>query len=241
MKPFRLFSWFSRLSYAQKFMAIGLLFVGSLTGLYPMGRDQLLRREQYGVKELEGTIYLRPLQALTHSAQQVAHGQLDSSIPTDGVGEIGELVVSGPTLMKGYFKNKAATEKTIQAGELYTGDMGYIDEDGDIWLVQRRSDIIVTGGENVYPAEVEKVYRTHPAITAVCVVGVPDSEWGQAVAAMLVLEKPGAVNAADLIKFGRQQLAGYKVPRLIQFASALPLTASGKIHRQAVQDLLSSN
>ena len=153
-------------------------------------------------------------------------------------GAKGEIVVAGPTVMAGYYKNPDATAKTIRNGELFTGDIGYLDEDGDLWVVQRRSDLINSGGENVYPAEVEGVLRQHPGVAAVAVVGLPDPEWGERVAALVECHPDAAVSAAELLAFSRQRLAGYKQPRLIAFTPALPQTASGKIERRAVIELL---
>jgi O-succinylbenzoic acid--CoA ligase len=174
---------------------------------------------------------------LLFTAVRIVNENGESCLP----GEYGEIVVSGPTIMQGYVNNKEATAKALCNGELYTGDIGYVDEAGDLWLVQRRSDVIVTGGENVYPAEVEAVLKAHPAVTAVCVAGVDHPEWGQQVAAMIVLNKPGAISEAELLTYCRDHLAGYKLPRLIQFAGALPQTASGKIHRQAVAKRLQAH
>jgi len=153
-------------------------------------------------------------------------------------GEKGEVVVTGPTVMAGYYKNPEATAKTLRNGELFTGDIGYLDDDGDLWLVQRRSDLIVTGGENVYPAEVEAVLRQHPAVAAAAVVGLPDSEWGERVAALVECYPGMTVGAAELLAFTRQRLAGYKQPRQIGFAPTLPQTASGKIERRTVVEML---
>lgn len=158
-----------------------------------------------------------------------------------GPGEYGEIVVSGLTVMQGYYGDPEATAKALRDGELHTGDIGYLDEDGDLFVVQRRSDLIVSGGENVYPAEVEQVLRQHPAVSDVCVVGVENAEWGQQVAAAVVL-KPGVLVDKDgLIVFCRERLAGYKLPRRILFVDALPQTASGKIQRAAVKDLFLSD
>ncbi len=154
-------------------------------------------------------------------------------------GEIGEIVVRGPTVMQGYYQEPEATAQAIKNGWLYTGDMGYIDDNGDLWVIQRRSDLIVTGGENVYPSEVEAILRQHPAVKDACIVGVPDVEWGQRVAAMVVIEEGKHITADDLMAFSRQHLAGYKQPRLIKFVDELPQTASGKVHRSRVQELLS--
>ena len=152
-------------------------------------------------------------------------------------GEIGEFVVSGPTVMAGYFQqftinNQHATTNNQQPATIHTGDMGYLDEEGDLWVVQRRSDLIVSGGENVYPAEVEKVLRGHTAVAQACVVGIPHPEWGQQVAAMVQLKPGQAATELELLAFSREQLAGYKQPRHIMFVDELPKTASGKIARR---------
>lgn len=138
--------------------------------------------------------------------------------------------------MAGYYRNADATDATLRGGTLATGDMGYIDNEGDLWVIQRRSDIIISGGENIYPAEVEAVLLTHPSVAQVCVVGIPDAEWGERVAALVVPH--AATTATDLVDFCRRQLAGYKQPRLIAFADHLPHTASGKVARRAVADYL---
>ncbi|MCU0497946.1 MAG: o-succinylbenzoate--CoA ligase [Anaerolineae bacterium] len=150
-------------------------------------------------------------------------------------GEIGEIVVSGHTVMAGYYRDPEATAKTLRHGKLYTGDLGYFDQDGDLWLVQRRSDLIVTGGENVYPVEVEQRLKQHSAVRDACVVGVADPQWGQQVGAAIILHK--SVTPEELMSFCRETLAGYKIPRVFKFVDAFPLTGSGKIERKAVQTL----
>ncbi len=150
-------------------------------------------------------------------------------------GEYGEIVVSGATVMRGYL-GQAETN-----GTFHTGDIGYLDADGDIWIVQRRSDLIVSGGENVYPSEVEAVLRQHPAVEDACVVGIADAEWGQRVAAMVALRAGETVTEGDLIDFSRERLAGYKQPRKIVFVDELPQTASGKIQRRNVREWLMNN
>jgi O-succinylbenzoic acid--CoA ligase len=154
-------------------------------------------------------------------------------------GAIGEIVVQGPTVMQEYYQQPEATARALRQGELYTGDMGYLDEAGDLWVVQRRADLIVSGGENVYPAEVEQALQRHPAVKDVCVVGLEDAEWGQVVVAAVVLAGGATLTAAELIAFGRERLAGYKQPRQIRFVEALPRTASGKIRRDEVRALFS--
>lgn len=153
-----------------------------------------------------------------------------NELPT---GAYGEIVVTGATVMAGYWnagRGMRNVESSLRTHA--TGDIGYLDGDGDLWVVQRRTDLIVSGGENVYPAEVEAALRSHPAVAEACVVGAPDAEWGQRVTAMVVAR--GEVTAVDLLNFLRQHLAGYKIPRQIRFVDALPLTASGKTARQQV-------
>ncbi|MFQ5854190.1 MAG: o-succinylbenzoate--CoA ligase [Anaerolineae bacterium] len=155
------------------------------------------------------------------------------------VGEIGEIAVSGPTVMKGYYNQPDASANVLRDGELYTGDMGYVDDDGDLWVVQRRFDLIVTGGENVYPAEVEEVLLEHPGVKAVCVVGVDDEEWGQRVAAAVVVAENATLTEDELISFCNARLAQYKRPRVLRFVSSIPQTPSGKVLRDAVAAVFS--
>lgn len=148
---------------------------------------------------------------------------------------LGEILVKGPTIMRGYHGDPASTRRTLQNGWLHTGDIGYLDEDGDLYIVQRRSDLILTGGENVYPREVENALRRHPAIEEAVVVGVADSEWGQRVAAAIQVKHGKTLSSQEVMRFARQELAGYKIPRQIRFVDGFPRTASGKIQRQSVK------
>lgn len=154
------------------------------------------------------------------------------------VGEYGQVIVKGAAVMKGYYNNPEATAKALQDGALYTGDIGYLDQEGDLHIVQRRSDLILSGGENVYPVEVENVLRQHPAVADACVVGLPSAEWGQQVVAVIVHKIGMTTNENALTAFCREHLAGYKIPRRFFFVNALPQTASGKVERKAVVDLL---
>jgi O-succinylbenzoic acid--CoA ligase len=150
--------------------------------------------------------------------------------------EIGEIAVAGGTLMQGYYAQPDATDAVLHGGWLHTGDLGYLDEEGDLWVVQRRADLIVSGGENVYPAEVEAALETHPLVKEACVVGIEDAEWGQRVAALVVTASQ--VDGETLIAHCREQIAGYKCPRIIHFVASLPKTASGKVLRgEAAQSI----
>ena len=166
---------------------------------------------------------------------------IDEAGATLPPGAPGEIAVRGPTVMQGYYGDAQATAEALVDGELRTGDIGTLDEDGDLWLLQRRSDMIVSGGENVYPAEVEHVLREHEAVAAACVVGLPHAEWGQQVAAMVVLEPGRELVEEDLLQFARERLAGYKLPWRVALVEALPLTASGKVARAEVVEELMAN
>jgi O-succinylbenzoic acid--CoA ligase len=135
----------------------------------------------------------------------------------------------------GYWRRPDLTARALRDGWLWTGDLGYVDEDGYLTVLDRRDDLIVTGGENVYPAEVEAVLLAHPAVAEAAVVGIPDVEWGQRVVAAVVLRPGATVRAADLAGWCRERLAGYKVPRAFRFVSELPRTESGKVQRWAVR------
>ncbi len=150
-------------------------------------------------------------------------------------GQVGEIWVQGPTVFAGYWAAPAATARVLRSGWLRTHDAGYVDADGDLWVLARRDDLIVSGGENIAPQEVEAVLQRHPAVAQAAVVGLPDEEWGQIVAAAVVLRPGAKLQPAELQAFCRQYLAGYKVPRRIRVVAQLPLTASGKIRRAAVR------
>jgi O-succinylbenzoic acid--CoA ligase len=152
------------------------------------------------------------------------------------VGETGELVVDGPTVTPGYFRDRAATEAAFGPHGLGTGDVGYRDEAGRVWVLNRVDDRIVTGGENVDPGEVAAVLTGHPAVDDAVVVGVPDEEWGERVAALVVADAD--VTAADLTAHCRERLAGFKRPKTVRFVDALPRTASGTVERDRAREML---
>jgi len=151
-------------------------------------------------------------------------------VPT---GEVGELVTRSSNNMLGYWNLPDATQKTLtNDGWVYTGDAAYVDADGYVYIHDRVKDMIISGGENVYPAEVESSIYGHPAVLEVAVIGVPDDRWGEAVKAVCV-PKPGTqIDADDVIAWAREKIAGFKVPKSIDIIEALPRNASGKILRK---------
>lgn len=146
-------------------------------------------------------------------------------------GEIGEIVAKGPTVMSGYWNMPQKTAETIINGVLHTGDLGYRDEDGYFYIVDRAKDMYRTGGENVYPAEIEKVLAGHPGISDVAVIGVPDDRWGETGMAFVVPAKGAAVSKEDVLQYLDGKVARYKYPRHVEFIDALPMTASGKVKK----------
>lgn len=153
-------------------------------------------------------------------------------------GAVGEFVIKGESIMKEYYKKPEETAKTIKDGWLYTGDLATIDEDGYITLVDRKKDMIISGGENVYSIEVEEVLYEHPAVLEAAIIGLPDEVWGEAVCAVIVPKKDAVVDEQELKSFCRQKLAGYKVPRTIFIEEALPRNASGKILKYQLRQKL---
>ncbi len=151
-------------------------------------------------------------------------------------GQIGEIVGRGSNIMLGYWKNPELTEKALRGGWLHTGDMGTIDEDGFIYLVDRKADMIITGGENVYPKEVEDILYQHEAVQECIVTSAPDSKWGERVQAAVVLKSGKLVNEKELILYCKERLAGYKCPKAIEFWEELPKTPIGKLLRKDVRE-----
>jgi len=146
-------------------------------------------------------------------------------------GEIGELILKGPNVMVGYWKMPEETAKTVRDGWLYTGDLMKKDEDGYIYMVDRLKDMILCGGYNIYPKEIESVLYSHPSILEVAVVGVPDDVKGEIPKAFIVLKEEKSLTKEKINQFCRDNLAAYKIPREIQIVSELPKTTTGKIRK----------
>lgn len=151
-------------------------------------------------------------------------------------GAVGEIAVSGPNVMLGYWNEPEESARVLVDGWLRTGDAGYEDDDGFIYVVDRIKDMIISGGENVYSAEVEGALAKHPAVETCAVIGVPDPDWGEAVTAVVVLRDGHDVDEQDLIKFCRNFIAGYKCPRTVRFRQQpLPLSAAGKVLKRELR------
>jgi acyl-CoA synthetase (AMP-forming)/AMP-acid ligase II len=154
-------------------------------------------------------------------------GENDRELPQ---GEIGEIVARGPTVMKGYLNRPDENAVALRGGWFHTGDMGYFDKDGLLYISGRSKDMIISGGENIYPTEIEDVISTHPAVSQVAVIGLPSEKWGEEVHAVIILAEGKAAGADDIVAHCRAQLAGYKCPRGITFRrEAMPLSPANKI------------
>ena len=152
------------------------------------------------------------------------------------VNEVGEIVARGPRVMKGYWKADDATNSTIRGGWLYTGDMGYVDEAGYIFLSGRAKDIIIRGGENISPEQVEAVLHSHPAIDEAAVIGVPDPQWGETVRAIVALKSGAAASEEEIVEHCRGQLASFKKPESVIFVDSLPRNPLGKVLKRVLRE-----
>lgn len=150
--------------------------------------------------------------------------------------EVGEIIVRGDTVTPGYWQLPEETARAIKNGWLYTGDMAVMDDEGYVTIVDRRKDMIVTGGENVYSTEVENTLYLHPAVLECAVVGVPDDKWGEAVKGVVVLKPACTATEEELIGFCKERIARYKAPKSVDFILALPKTGSGKIEKKKLRD-----
>lgn len=188
---------------------------------------QLPEEEQFKYKAATGRAVMGiSLKVADEKGEEVKH---------DGK-EVGEIVVKGDAVTQGYWGLPEETEKAIKDGWLYTGDLAVIDTEGYVNIVDRKKDMIVTGGENVYSTEVENVLYMHPAILEAAVVGVPDEKWGEAVKAVVVLKEGQKATEEEIITFCRENIAHYKAPKSVDFIDELPKTGSGKIYKKGLRD-----
>jgi long-chain acyl-CoA synthetase len=152
------------------------------------------------------------------------------------IGEIGEIIVRSKHIMVEYWNKPDETKESIIDGWLHTGDMGYYDEKGYLFIVDRKRDMIISGGENIYPREVEEVLYTHPAVMEATVIGIPDPYWVEKVHAVVAIKKGQNVSDKELIAHCKQNVAGFKAPKSIEFVDELPKNPSGKIMKRELRD-----
>jgi acyl-CoA synthetase (AMP-forming)/AMP-acid ligase II len=204
--------------------------------------------QMYGMTETTGTIVALPPEdhSVDGSPRMASVGKplpgveikiIDSTGRKLPCGETGEIATRSLANMAGYFKLPQATAETLDSdGWLRTGDAGFIDADGYLYIRDRVKDMIITGGENVYPVEVENAIREHPAVAEVAVIGVADDKWGELVTAVIVPKPGSAPEPSAIIAWARERIASFKAPKRIEFISALPRNAQGKILRRELRD-----
>ena len=202
--------------------------------------------EGYGLSEASPVTAFNPLDrprkagSIGQNIKNVQNKVVDELGEEVDVGEVGELIVKGPNVMKGYYKLPEETAVTIRDGWLYTGDMARVDEEGYFYIVDRKKDMILVGGYNVYPREVEEVLYNHDDVTEVAVVGAPDPELGETVISFVVTNNP-TLSEGELLDYCRQHLAKYKLPSRIEFMSELPKNTTGKILRKNLREQLAKS
>jgi len=202
-----------------------------------------------GVYDVYGCTEASPcITILTAEQSRTKHGSVGKALPllearvvdeSDhplGPGEVGELACRGPNVMKGYHQQPEATAQSIRDGWLHTGDLATMDEEGFFYIVDRKKDMIVSGGENIYPREIEEVLLAHPEVADVAVVGEPDEIWGESVKAVVVVREGASLDAEEVIRYCRAHLASYKKPRKVLFVKDLPRNASGKVLKHQLRD-----
>lgn len=194
----------------------------------------MLKREEH---TLDGS--LTELARLESVGRPLGEGELrivDEQGRDVPLGEAGEIAARSERTMVGYWRMPEETAFTIRDGWLHTGDVGRMDEDGYVYLVDRKKDMIISGGENIYSREVEDILHMHPAVADAAVVGVPDEKWGESVKAVVVLKKGATTSEEEIIDFCKANLASYKKPRSVEFRDDLPKTASGKIRKAEIRE-----
>lgn len=201
-------------------------------------------QKRFGVTILEGygLSETSPVASFSPWGEEVRVGSIGKPIPGvemkllqpdswDEVpeGEVGEIAIKGHNIMKGYYKRPEATEQAIQDGWFRSGDLGRRDEDGWYYIVDRSKDMIIRGGYNVYPREIEEVLLTHPDVSLAAVIGVPHESHGEEIKAFVILNDGATVTSDELVAWGKEQMASYKYPRMVEIVPSLPMTATGKI------------
>lgn len=195
--------------------------------------------QEHGVAFMEGfgltetapfACVLGPDETVTHAGsvgKPVLHDDLrivDEADHDVAPGEVGELLVRGPNVFHGYWEKPEATAEALHGGWFHTGDLASCDEEGYYYIVDRKKDMVITGGENVYPSEIEQTIYQHPAVAEAAVIGVPSEQWGEAVTAVVALQPGAQLTEEDLIAWMRERQSGFKIPKQVHFVDVLPRT-----------------
>ena len=215
--------------------------IGEMQAAFP-GIDFM---QVYGLTEGGGTTSFVPSQFLTTKVGSAGRASMHNEIRIVNEDNqdcdpeiVGEIAIQGPAVSPGYWDNEVATNEAFRDGWLFTGDLGYLDEDGFLYIAGRKKDMIITGGMNVYPTEVEHVLLQHPAIADVAVIGVPDPKWGENICAVVVMERDVQLDEGDVIAFCREHLAGFKKPTRFVTVEELPRTMAGKVQKYVLREFV---
>jgi acyl-CoA synthetase (AMP-forming)/AMP-acid ligase II len=230
-------------------------------GTAPMAVDRLKEgirifgnvfRQNYGMTEIAQPItYLGPEDHIVDGSQAQMKRLSSAGRPAMGVevkvvgqdgghvkpGEIGEILLKSNKLFKSYWKMPEETAAAFEGGWFHTKDMATVDEEGFVYIVDRKSDMIISGGFNVYPREVEEVIMAHPGVAETAVIGVPDDMWGEAVKAFIVPREGVKLTEEEVIQYCREKLAGYKKPKSVDFVKEIPKNVYGKINRRELKEI----
>jgi fatty-acyl-CoA synthase len=211
----------------------------SLQGLFPhAGFFDLygLTEASPGVTILEPDAFFEKIDSVGRPMAFVEVKVVDKEDKEVPEGQVGEIICRGPNIMKGYYKDPQGTAEALRDGWLYTGDLGRMDENGFLYLVDRKKDLIISGGENIYPAEIERVLLNHPAISEAAVIGVSDPYWGERVKAFVVLRPGEVLSQEEVIRYCEGHLASYKKPKEVEFIDKLPRNAVNKVMKEELKN-----
>ncbi|PKN33676.1 MAG: long-chain fatty acid--CoA ligase [Deltaproteobacteria bacterium HGW-Deltaproteobacteria-19] len=246
---------FVALLNSERFQKMDLSFVKAyLTGSAPMAVEtikMLKDRRNVPLVNVYGLTEITPMGTATPWGGDEKPGTVGIPFPNTDLkivdletgktevkqGEAGEICFKGPQVMMGYYKNPEETSKVLVDGWLYTGDIGVMDEDGYVTIVDRKKDMILASGFNIYPKEIDELLMTHPKVLEVCTIGVPDAYRGETVKTFVVVKPGQTMTEEDVTSFCRQTLAAYKIPKMVEFLETLPKSAVGKILRRELRDL----
>jgi long-chain acyl-CoA synthetase len=239
----------------EEFRKMDLSFIkGFFSGAAPLAADTLQQlKDLTGATMLEvyGLTETTPIATATPWGGRIKPGTVGTPVPSTDMkivdvetgteemptGTPGEIIIKGPQVMQGYYKKPDETAAVLKDGWLYTGDIGFLDEDGYLTIVDRKKDMIIAGGYNIFPREVDEILFEHPKILEACTIGVPDPYRGETVKSFVVAKPGETLTEEEIIQFCKQKLAAYKVPKKIEFIDALPKSAIGKILRREVKNM----
>jgi acyl-CoA synthetase (AMP-forming)/AMP-acid ligase II len=204
----------------------------------------------FGMTELGGNVLTHPIAAHVRAVNGEEHLLAACGVPMTfavarvvdeemvelAPGEVGEIIIKGDQLLQGYWNRPEATEEAFRGGWFHTGDMAYRDAEGFFYIVDRKKDMIITGGENVYSREVEEILYAHPAVAEAAVIGLPDPVWGERVTAVVALRAGASATPQEIMAACRDRLAGFKTPKDVRFVDELPKNVSGKILKRELRE-----